>query len=90
LRIRAILYKILLYPLGESNPCSRTENLQTNSKIPEKNAVFPKVAASGIAVKSADAVSDPNLALIINTWPSLPDAIRAGIMAMVKHTGGNA
>jgi len=28
--------------------------------------------------------SDPNLSSIIAVWPELPEAIRAGIMAMVK------
>ena len=27
---------------------------------------------------------EPDLALLLNVWPSLPEAIRAGIMAMVK------
>jgi hypothetical protein len=27
---------------------------------------------------------DPDLASVIETWPSLPEAIRAGILAMVK------
>ena len=26
----------------------------------------------------------PELALVVNRWPTLPDALRAGILAMVK------
>jgi hypothetical protein len=28
--------------------------------------------------------TDPDLARIVDAWPSLPDAIRAGILAMVE------
>jgi hypothetical protein len=30
---------------------------------------------------------DPDLALLVERWDSLPDAVRAGIVAMVKATG---
>jgi hypothetical protein len=28
--------------------------------------------------------SDPDLALVNEAWPNLPEAIRAGILAMIK------
>jgi len=28
--------------------------------------------------------TDPDLAAVVEAWPELPDAIRAGILAMVK------
>jgi hypothetical protein len=31
---------------------------------------------------------DPSLASLINAWPNLPEALRAGIMAMVKDASG--
>ena len=30
--------------------------------------------------------ADPDLAALIDAWPTLPDAIRAGIMAMVRSS----
>jgi hypothetical protein len=33
-------------------------------------------------------LTDPDLALINDRWNDLPDAIRAGIVAMVKATRG--
>jgi hypothetical protein len=30
--------------------------------------------------------SDPDLDAVVEAWPSLPDAIRAGIVAMVRAT----
>src|SRR5205823_6672409 len=32
---------------------------------------------------------DPDLTLIVERWESLPGALRAGIMAMVKSASGN-
>jgi hypothetical protein len=31
---------------------------------------------------------DPDLAALVAAWPSLPGAIRAGILAMVRAAGG--
>jgi len=31
---------------------------------------------------------DADLARLIDAWPMLPEAIRAGILAMVRATGG--
>ena len=31
---------------------------------------------------------DPDLALVIDAWPELPEAVRAGIMAMVRAVEG--
>jgi hypothetical protein len=31
----------------------------------------------------------PDLAALVAAWPDLPEPIRAGIMAMVRASGGN-
>jgi len=33
-------------------------------------------------------VADPDLARMANAWPTLPDAIKAGILAMVRSAEG--
>jgi len=38
-------------------------------------------ARSAIAARSAE---NPDLRAVIDAWPDLPDAVRAGILAMVK------
>jgi hypothetical protein len=43
-------------------------------------------AESG-AVGAQNAPIDPSLALIVNRWPTLPEAARAGILAMVRASG---
>ncbi|NOT02909.1 MAG: hypothetical protein HOP29_20095 [Phycisphaerales bacterium] len=32
--------------------------------------------------------TDPELAAVVEAWTTLPDAIRAGIVAMVRASGG--
>jgi hypothetical protein len=39
---------------------------------------------SVVGAKSGAIQSDPNLALVVESWEKLPEAVRAGIVAMVK------
>jgi hypothetical protein len=34
-------------------------------------------------------LADPDLAAVVNAWPELPEAIKAGILAMVKAAQRN-
>ena len=48
-------------------------------------------AESGAESGALDAESrseDPELGTIIDAWPTLPDALKAGILAMIRATGG--
>ena len=38
---------------------------------------------------SSQQPNDPDLAVVIGAWPELPDAVRAGILAMVKASKGS-
>ena len=42
------------------------------------NAHAPEVTA-----ETAETPADPELAAVIDAWPTLPEAVRAGIVAMV-------
>ena len=48
----------------------------------------PSLAAQGKrAARNSpplDAPTDPDLAAVVEAWPELPEALKAGIMAMVK------
>jgi len=43
-------------------------------------------AQSG-AVAARESPIDPEFAAVVNAWPALPEAIKAGILAMVRATG---
>jgi hypothetical protein len=43
-------------------------------------------AARGAAGSAENAVCDPDLKTVIERWHSLPEAVRAGILAMVQVT----
>jgi hypothetical protein len=60
---------------------------RTAPEIPEENAGFPKVGAPGAAVKTEIGVCDPELMMVVERWQSLPAAVRAGIVAMVRAVG---
>ncbi len=51
---------------------------------PEGKANSEKCAAAGAAVELDNSTLDPDLQTIIDRWPALPDAIKAGIIAMVR------
>jgi hypothetical protein len=55
-----------------------------NTVNPEEKAGFPKVGAPGAAVETEIGLSDPDLAVVVKRWESLPAAVQAGIVAMVK------
>jgi hypothetical protein len=64
--------------MGIELPTHSTEN-STNPA--------PGGAESGALAPQNPAI-DPALAALIDAWPTLPDAIRAGILAMVWAAGG--
>ena len=64
----------------------------------ESDAICPetlgKLPVSGTMGANAGAVEtkrehqDPDLQAIIDAWPNLPDAVKAGIVAMVRTASG--
>ena len=51
---------------------------------PGKPAHSDNCAAAGAAVETAAAALDPDLQSVIEQWPDLPPAVKAGIVAMVR------
>jgi hypothetical protein len=60
----------------------------TNSLDKSTNPV-PGGAQSGALTPTKSNI-DTDLAAVIRAWPSLPEAIRAGILAMVRAAGRQA
>jgi len=51
---------------------------------PRENNDSREIAAPGAAVDAQNVFVDPELRSIIARWPDLPNAIKAGIVAMVS------
>jgi hypothetical protein len=61
---------------------------ERDPKNPEKSRVSSTSAAQGAALPSQTPPADPQLANVIDAWPTLPSAIRDSIVAIIKATGG--
>ena len=48
------------------------------------NAPFEDSAAAGAAVDGGNTPIDADLQAIVERWPDLPDAVKAGFVAMVR------
>jgi len=59
----------------------------TNCQINNLQKLENPGAAESGAVGAQNTEIDPELAKIVAAWPGLPDAIRAGIVAMVAAAG---
>ena len=63
---------------------------RVSAEIPEKKAHSRGSAAPGAAVGAENTPIDADLQVIIQRWPELSEAVKAGILAMVKMTGDGA
>ena len=63
-------------------------NRRVSAEIPEKKAHSENCTAPGAANESHNAPIDADLQAIIERWAELPDAVKAGIVAMVRAAGG--
>ncbi len=64
------------------------EGLEPLQDSPEKTTVSEQGGAQSGAHTAPTAVSDPDLAGVISAWPELPEAVRVGIVAMVRAARG--
>jgi len=62
--------------------------LEHPSKTLEKSQTPTGRAAESDVIDPRFGASDPDLTLIVEWWARLPEAMRAGIVAMVRATGG--
>ena len=69
---------------GIRTPDTRIMIPPVSNVNPEKTANSKVYAAPGAAVEHEVVPVDPALVPLINCWPSLPEALRAGILAMVR------
>lgn len=64
--------------LGAADPESASIRV-----FPDENGMFSDRAAPGAAVGPENTSIDPELQAVIARWADLPDAVKAGIVAMV-------
>jgi hypothetical protein len=60
----------------------------TEPAAPVCTSVCTSEAESAHGGAADAAIADPDLAAVVEAWGRLPDAIRAGILALVKAAGG--
>jgi hypothetical protein len=59
---------------------------RTPAQIPGETADSGESGANSGAVGAQEAPLDPDLTLVVSSWPTLPEAIKAGILAMIRTT----
>ena len=66
-----------------------TDRLSELPKSCPDNAL--RIASEGVShhLPTDTCKTDPDLAAVMAAWPELPEAIKAGIVVMVKATYGN-
>lgn len=62
--------------------------LERTSKSSGKTGGADQSGAESGALGAQNTPSDPNLTRLVSLWPTLPQAIKAGILAMVQATQG--
>ena len=70
-------------------PCKREcMGIEPTVNSPENTAFSVQGGAESGALGTQTPAIDPALATLIDAWPTLPEPIRAGILAMVRAAGG--
>ena len=69
--------KTAYFPQGDSNPLPISRKGNAGKEV---TANGPESLAYSLA---HDSQIDPDLARLIDAWPTLPEALRAGILAMI-------
>jgi len=76
----------------DSNPQPASRHLISSpveeAKNPGKDATSQESAAQGAALRADSSSADPQLASVIDAWPTLPPAIQDSILAIIQATGG--
>jgi len=55
----------------------------------EDTKSLPTATGNATQLCQGGVTTDPGLAAVLEAWPNLPDAIKAGVVAMVKASGAH-
>jgi len=64
------------------------EGLELPPKTSGNVEVSAESGAECGALGAREARIDPDLAAVVDTWPKLPEAIRVGVLAIIRAAGG--
>ncbi len=67
--------------VGSEVRCHADVTAETTNDCESRDSVLPDSLPDSLQ-------SDPDLASIVRAWPTLPEPIRAGILATVRAVGG--
>jgi hypothetical protein len=79
-------------PSGRDGVNKRAKGVEPDTNLPvstEKSQISDAGAPKASPLTSPPLVADADLAALIATWSILPDAIKAGIVAMVKASNAD-
>jgi hypothetical protein len=74
-------------PYGDRQNWSGKDRIRTPPENTGKTGVSDQSSAESGALDPQNAILDPELAAVVEAWPALPEAIRAGILAMIRAAG---
>jgi len=72
---------------GVARHCLIKSQLRESRKVQSCNGLRNATTSNGHLLATDTCRADPALASIIDAWPTLAEAIKAGIVAMVKAAG---
>jgi hypothetical protein len=73
----------IVVPLGFEPRLTDSESTSI-ALFSRENGTLSDCAAPGAALEHENALIDPTLQAVIDGWPELPEAVKAGILAMVQ------
>ena len=73
-----------LQPSVSKTDALSSESLKNKPFLNEANEATAVATAVGMEIEPRNASEDPDLAALLAAWETLPSALKAGIVAMVK------
>jgi hypothetical protein len=70
----------------QTRPADR-EGTELIEKTPQKQGVADEGGAESGALGAENRPEDPDLGAVVDAWATLPETIKAGILAMVRAAG---
>lgn len=64
------------------------DRIRTCAANAGNSAGWPESGAESGALCAQNDPFDPQLAAVVEAWPTLPEPIKAGVLAMIRASGG--